>query len=109
MKPRLVKSAEGEALLRGTMAPLGKCHSPTFPLSIVLQHLVLTLLVTHTRDEPGSVDEVISPISVMSIESPGRYTMPFSVKYRPKVGTAHGNNIGMSLTATSPCKILSVQ
>ena len=66
VKPLLVKSADGAALCRGTMVPSGKCHSPTLPPSIPLQHWVLTLLVTHIRDE------LESPIAVMSTVSPGR-------------------------------------
>ena len=89
MKPLLVKSADGAALFRGTMVPSGKCHSPTFPPSTSLQQFMLTLLVTHTRGESGSVPE--SPIAVMSTVSPGRYTVPFSVKYIPEVGAATGD------------------
>ena len=85
MKPLLVKSEYELPLFLGTIVPLGKNHSPTFPPSLVLQHRVLTLLVTHTRDEaaPSCVCAVNAPMSVMSTEWPGRYTLPFSVKYRP--------------------------
>ena len=89
MKPLLVKSADEAAPFRATMVPLGKYHSPTFPPSLSLQQSMLTLLVTHTRDESASVPEI--PIAVMSIVSSGRYTIPFSVKYRPEAGAATGN------------------
>jgi len=76
----LVKSPDRETSSRGTMVPSGKRHSPTS------QHGVLIFLVTHTREEPGSEKEVNTPISAMSRVSPGRYTIPFNVKYKPELG-----------------------
>ena len=53
---------------------------------------MLTLVVTHTRDGPGSGGLVVpgnpSPTSVMGMVSPGRYTVPLNVKYSPVLGGA---------------------
>ena len=66
-------------------------HSPLLPPSAVLQQLVLTLVVTHTREDPGPL-ELALPISVMSIVSSGRHTLPFKVKYKPLLGGAARNS-----------------
>ena len=67
------------------MVPSGKYHSPTFAPSAFLQHKVLTLLVTHTRERPESVAALV-PTSVMWIVLPGRITVPFRRKYKPELG-----------------------
>ena len=72
------------------MVPSGKYHSPREgPLGLFspLQQLVLTLIVLHTREDPGSgIASTPIPIPVMSTVSPGRYSVPFKVKYSPVLG-----------------------
>ncbi len=90
-----MKSPLGLAFLPRTMVLLGHNQFPTGPLprvSAFLQHIVLTWLVLHTRDGPGSVELVVlpgrklSPTSVMGMVAPGRYTVPLNVKYSPVLG-----------------------
>ena len=91
VNPLLEKSAP-EFLMLGTTLPSGKYHSAGTlvpPLSLPLQHWVWTCLVSHTRElaAPSSVPAVNAPISVMSTDSPGRYTLPLSVKNNSASGT----------------------
>ena len=90
----------------GPWTPLGKNHSPTFPPSLILQHRVLTLLVTHTKDKPGSSGEMKTPIWVMRMVSPGRYTVPSNIKYRPELGTARGNYYTQANPSSNQCTII---
>ena len=90
-----MKSPLGLTLFPRTMIPLGYDQFPTGTspgTSAFLQQFVLTLLVTHTRDGPGSGGLVApgnpSPTSVMGMVSPGRYTIPLNVKYSPVQGGA---------------------
>ena len=87
VEPVLVKRESPGLPLRGTMVPSGKCHSPTLPPSLVLQHWVLMLVVAHTRVPPGWSGPVPPgvPISVMSTELPGRYVVPLNMKYSPSI------------------------
>ena len=70
--------------------PSGSNHSPTLPPSPPLQHAVLILVVTHTKEPPGWSGSVPPgvPMLVMITVSPDRYTVSLSVKYSPAGGGA---------------------
>ena len=74
------------------MVPSGKNHSPTFPPSLVLQHLELTLVVTQMRENPASETSTNAPISVINTVSPGRYLTPFNRKNSPVLTPIKENN-----------------